>query len=333
LLPIAAAPLLRTALTCLARARRPAAAALLLASLVLAAVPARATVESIEAGEGSTAAARLITWNLVDWPPFYLLKDGQAPASVDELGEGAIDGFLRLVLQRLPQYQHRFVVLNGPRAEVERKAGLGLCSASSMRTPERLQERYFTPAMPTVQLQLVTQRKRAAELSGSRGSRGSVSLRELLSRGDVQGVVLAKRHYGPELEPLLKDAPQVRTIVAPKAANLLAMLEVGRMDFTLEYPMVVAHHQAMQRPGRAAPLQSLPIEEAGEPPVGYFSCNRNAWGRAVIADLDKALREVAALPGVAHLYERWLTPGQAARERARFERFFATRARGGVRIE
>lgn len=325
-----AAALLRPVLACLARARRPAGAGLLLASLLLGAQPARATVESVEAGEGTTAAARLITWNLVDWPPFYLLKDGQAPASVEELGEGAIDGFLRLVLQRLPQYQHRFVVLNGPRAEVERKAGLGLCSASTMRTPERLQERYFTPAMPTVQLQLVTQHKRAAQLSGSRGS---VSLRELLSRGDVQGVVLAKRHYGPELEPLLKDTPLVRTIVAPKAANLLAMLEVGRMDFTLEYPMVVAHHQAMQRPGRAAPLQSLPIEEAGEPPVGYFSCNRNAWGRAVIADLDKALREVAALPGVAHLYERWLTPAQAARERARFERFFAARARGGVRIE
>lgn len=330
MLPIAAAPLLRAALTCLARARRPARAALLLASLLLGAVPARATVESIDAGEGTTAAARLITWNLADWPPFYLLKDGQAPASVEELGDGAIDGFLRLVLQRLPQYQHRFVVLNGPRAEVERKAGLGLCSASSMRTPERLQERYFTPAMPTVQLQLVTQRKRGAQLSGSRGG---VSLRELLRRGDVQGVVLAKRHYGPELEPLLKDTPQVRTIVAPKAANLLAMLEVGRMDFTLEYPMVVAHHQAMQRPGRAAPLQSLPIEEAGEPPVGYFSCNRNAWGRAVIADLDKALREVAALPETARLYERWLTPAQAARERARFERFFAARARGGVRIE
>lgn len=328
-----AAALLRRALPRPASARhlRPAGAGLLLAALLAGGFHpgARATTESSEGVEGGTAA-RLITWNLVDWPPFYLLRDGQAPASVEELGEGAIDGFLRLVLQRLPQYQHRFVVLNGPRAEVERKAGLGLCSASSMRTPERLQERYFTPAMPTVQLQLVTQHKRAALLSGGRGS---VSLRELLRRGDVQGVVLAKRHYGPELEPLLKDASQVRTIVAPKAANLLAMLEVGRMDFTLEYPMVVAHHQALQRPGRAAPLQSLPIEEAGEPPVGYFSCNRNAWGRAVITDLDKALREVAALPEAARLYERWLTPAQAGRERARFERFFATRARGGVRIE
>lgn len=270
-----------------------------------------------------------ITWNLVDWPPFYLLKDGQPPATPEELGEGAIDGFLRLVLQRLPQYRHRFVVLNAPRAEVERKAGLGLCSPSSMRTPERLKDRYFTPALPTVQLQLVMQRERAAQLVNGRRA----SLRELARRGDLEGVILNKRHYGPELEPWLQPERGVRAIVAPKAANLLAMLEAGRMDYTLEYPMVVAHHQAQQRPGRQPTLVSLPIEEAGEPPIGYFSCNRNAWGKAVIADLDRALREVAALPEAAQIYQRWLAPELAASERQRFERFFAARARGGVRIE
>jgi len=275
--------------------------------------------------------ARVITWNLVDWPPFYLLEAGQAPDSVEALGDGVIDGFLRRVLQRLPQYEHRFVVLSGPRAELERKAGLGLCSASSMRTPERLQERYFTPAMPTVQQHLVMQRARAAALGlGSAG----VSLRKLhRQQPALEGLVMSKRHYGPELEPLLLQSPHVRSIVAPKAGNLLNMLEAGRMDFTLEYPMVLAHHLAQQRPGREAPLVSLPIVEAGEPPVGYFSCNRNAWGRAVMADLDKALREVAAQPEVARLYERWLTPSEAARERPRMERFFAARARGGVKIE
>ncbi|MDN3546175.1 TIGR02285 family protein [Kinneretia asaccharophila] len=274
---------------------------------------------------------RVITWNLVDWPPFYLLSDGQPPASMEALGEGVIDGFLRRVLQRLPQYEHRFVMLTGARAELERKAGLGLCSASSMRTPERLQDRYFTPAMPTVQQHLVMQRSRVAALDLPTAG---VSLRTLFRQApELQGLILSKRHYGPELEPLLRQAPNVRAIAAPKAGNLLNMLEAGRMDFSLEYPMVLAHHLAQQRPGREAPLVSLPIVEAGEPPVGYFSCNRNAWGRAVMADLDKALREVAAQPEVARLYERWLTPSEAARERPRMERFFAARARGGVKIE
>jgi uncharacterized protein (TIGR02285 family) len=279
---------------------------------------------------GATRAQdpRVITWNLSDWPPFYVLKDGQAPASAAQLGDGAIDEFLRLLLPLLPDYEHRFVTLNAPRAEVQRKTGLGLCSPSSMRTPARLQERYFTPALPTVQLQLVLRRERLAVLAQGRGS---VSLRELGERADLSGLVMKGRHYGEGLAPWLVEAPgrNLRTMVAPRAGNLLTMLAAGRMDYTVEYPMVVAYHQQ----GRAAELVSLPIDEAGEPPLGYISCNRNAWGLAVMRDIDRALRQLARQPEAAQVYRRWLGEEQQAREQARLARFFAQRARGGVRIE
>lgn len=280
------------------------------------------------AGTAAAQEARTITWNLVDWPPFYVLKNGQAPASAEELGEGAIDEFLRLLLPHLPQYRHRFVTLNGPRAEVERRAGRGLCSPSSMRTPARLRERYFTPALPTVQLQLVLRRERLALLAQGRGT---VSLRQLTQRTELSGLVMRARHYGADLAPWLAEAPDrnIKAMVAPRAGNLLTMLAAGRMDYTLEYPMVVAYHQQ----GRAAELVSLPIEEAGEPPLGYISCNRNPWGLAVLRDIDRALRELARQPEAAQVYRRWLGEEQQAREQARLERFFAQRARGGVRIE
>lgn len=270
-----------------------------------------------------------ITWNLSDWPPFHLLPGGQAPATAEQLGEGLMDGFLRLVLGQLPQYRHRFVVLNGPRAEVERKAGLQLCSPTSMRTPERLAQRLFTPALLAGQLQLVLRRERLQQIAQGRSS---VSLRELSARTELQGLVMSQRHYGADLAPWLRPAPDgnVQTMVAPRAGNLLTMLSAGRMDYTLEYPMVVGYHQL----GQPAELVSLPIEELGESPVGYFSCNRSDWGRVVIKDIDRALRAVAARPEqVLPLYRRWLSEEQFAREAPALRRFLAQRARGGPRIE
>jgi uncharacterized protein (TIGR02285 family) len=284
----------------------------------------------LAADAAAPAADPVIEWNMMDWPPFIVFKDGQLPLSADELGEGAIDGYLRLVLARLPQYQHRFVSMTGLRAEIERKAGRGLCSPSSMRTPERLKERYFTPAMPTVPVHLVLRRERLQAIAGGKGS---VSLQQLTRREDVQGLVMSARYYGSTVADWVKPAPDsnVRAMVAPKAGNLLTMLSASRMDYTLEYPMVVEYYQRSQ--GKPGELVSLPIDEVGEPPVGYFSCTRNPWGRAVIGDIDRALREVARLPEARQVYGRWMNEAVRATHQERINRFFDVRARGGAMIE
>ncbi|MBT9500672.1 MAG: TIGR02285 family protein [Burkholderiaceae bacterium] len=277
-----------------------------------------------------TAPAKLIEWNVSDWPPFFVFQQGQLPVTAQDLGAGAIDGFLRLVIARLPQYQHRFVSMTGARAEVERKAGRGLCSPSSMRTPERLKERFFTPAMPTLPLQLVLRRERLPVIAGGKAS---VSLQQLTRRDDVQGLVMSKRQYGQALAQWVRPAPDsnIRSLVAPRAGNLLAMLAAGRMDYTLEYPMIVEYHQRQQ--GRTGDLVTLPIDELGEPPLGYFSCTRNAWGKAVIADIDGALRQVARLPEARQVYGPWMSEALRAGHQERIDRFFEQRARGGPMIE
>nr|WP_316642573.1 TIGR02285 family protein [uncultured Roseateles sp.] len=284
---------------------------------------------TLPAGARATEApGKLIEWNVSDWPPFFVFQQGQLPQTAQDLGGGAIDGFLRLVIERMPQYQHRFVSMTGARAEVERKAGRGLCSASSMRTPERLKERYFTPAMPTLPVQLVLRRERLQLLAGGKGS---VSLQQLIRRDDVQGLVMSNRQYGQTLAEWLKPAPDsnLRTMVAPRAGNLLTMLAAGRMDYTLEYPMIVEYHLR----NRGPELVTLPIDELGEPPLGYFSCTRNAWGKVVIADIDTALRKVARLPEARQVYSPWMSEALRAAHQERIDRFFEQRARGGPMIE
>ena len=72
---------------------------LLLAGLALAlALPLAGPVKA----RPGDAPDKLIEWNVSDWPPFFVFRQGQLPVTAQDLGGGAIDGFLRLVITRLP---------------------------------------------------------------------------------------------------------------------------------------------------------------------------------------------------------------------------------------
>ena len=71
---------------------------------------------------GATAAAPsappVLRWLVQDMPPHFAYRDKRPPQRVEDLGDGEVDGFLRLLIERMPQYRHEFIELSLPRFTV-----------------------------------------------------------------------------------------------------------------------------------------------------------------------------------------------------------------------
>ena len=92
--------------------------------------------------------AETIRWVAQDVPPHFSFVQGRPPRSIAELGHGEVDGFMRVLLKRMPEYRHEFVEASTARYEAESRRGETLCSTMHVRTPERLQWLYFSHLYP-----------------------------------------------------------------------------------------------------------------------------------------------------------------------------------------
>ena len=292
------------------------------------------------------ADANTINWLVVDLPPHFSFIGGRAPRRADELRNGEVDGFLRLLIGQMPQYQHELVDANFTRFEAMARRGQPICSTLHLRTPERLSWLYFTPLHPNLssrQLHVIVQRDQLARFQSQEpGPPRVLQFAELLQRRDLVGLLARDRSYGPRIDALLlaqgERAP--KTIVVPRGQNLLAMLRARRMDYTLEYESTVNdylrnnNNSSSNSNGSDAgqELVKLVIAEGRSSTMANAACSRSPAGRRQIEAIDAAMRKLAQDPRRDALIRSW-QPNLDEQDSAAMKRFMDERARGGVQIE
>lgn len=296
-------------------------AAALLACMLAAAASAQSAAEQ---------ATHLPTlrWLVQDMPPHFSFAHGHMPRSADDLGDGEISGFLRLLIQRMPQYRHEFIEASLPRFETLVRQGEVLCSALHLRKPERLEWLYFTQLYPPLfsrQIHVVVRKDNLARFQ----SQGQVlQLSELLQRKDLVGLLPRDRGFGPRIDGLLQaaGANAPATVVAGRSMHLLTMLRAKRMDWTLEYPSVVDA-------AGASDLIKLPLAEGRSTAVATVACSRNAEGKQRIEAIDMAARKLAQDPQREAWIRAWRGDSLDDAERRTILRYMDERARGGSLVE
>ncbi|PZP33407.1 MAG: hypothetical protein DI603_08535 [Roseateles depolymerans] len=298
-----------------------------LAALALLCVGAAA----VAAGEAGT-----IRWVVQDIPPHFHLAQGRVPRGPEDLrGDGEVEGFMRVLLARMPEYRHEFVEAGASRYEALSRGGATLCSTLLLRSPERLDWLYFShlyPPLASRQLNVVVRRDMLARIQRRRDDdNGALDLAALLDRMDLHGLIARDRAYGPHIDAVLNQHPLPRLAVGGSAVRLLDMLRAGRMDYTLEYPSVVEDY--LKRLGRPGELVSLPLREGTSTPLAMVSCSRNPEGRRDIEAIDAAVRRLAAEPRREDWYRRWRGGRFDAHDFERLNAYMDERARGGARIE
>ncbi|HEY9105079.1 MAG TPA: TIGR02285 family protein [Roseateles sp.] len=284
---------------------------------------------------GAAPVADTIRWVAQDVPPHFSFVDGHAPRSVAELGRGEVDGFMRVLMARMPQFQHEFVEASTARYEAASRSGETLCSALHVRTPARLNWLYFShlyPPLVSREIHVIVRRDALARVQAGAPADGRVVLADLLKRPDLRLLLARDRAFGPQIDKLLARQALPRPAVgAQPSTQLLDMLRAGRMDYTLDYPAVLQDY--LKRVGDPDALVALPVVEGRSTLLATVSCSRTPEGRRYIEAIDAAVRALAREPDREAWVREWRGDRAMPQDLKRLNAYMDERARGGPRIE
>jgi len=260
-----------------------------------------------------------IIWTISDWPPVYILNNGKTPDSAAQLGEGRSDFILKEIIARLPNYRHRFIQENLVRTWSSLANGQHQCDAAAFKNPEREKLAYFTTVGLGVSVAVIVRKDRLNQLNLTGPT---ISLAHLaIDRTDLTGYIDAGRSFGVSIDTILaKDNVKLRRQVETHNGHLLHLLDNGRMDYTLENPIVVEymirHNQFTHE------LIIIPIEEVSPTVPIFVACPRNAWGKQTIDDIAKAIGDAAKKQSFRETYTKFLPQELASKYHAQYETFF-----------
>jgi uncharacterized protein (TIGR02285 family) len=283
----------------------------------------------------AAAHADTIRWVAQDVPPHFNFRDGHAPRNVGELGRGEVDGFMRVLLARMPEFQHEFVEASTTRYEALSRSGETLCSALHVRTPARSSWLYFShlyPPLASREIHVIVRREALVRITHGRPADDRVVLAELLKRPDLRLLLARDRAYGPQIDKQLSALAVPRLSAgAQPTGQLLDMLRAGRMDYTLEYPSVAQDY--LRRVGDPGALVALPVAEGRSTLLATVSCSRTPEGRRHIEAIDAAVRALAREPDRAAWVREWRGNQVDPVDMKRLNAYMDERARGGPRVE
>ncbi len=285
--------------------------------------------------QAAPAPVETIRWVAQDVPPHFSFVQGHAPRSVAELGRGEVDGFMRVLLARMPGFRHEFVETSTARYEAESRRGRTMCSTMHVRTPERLEWAWFSHLYPPLisrEIHVIVRRDLLERLGQGRAGDARFQLSELLRRPELRVLVAQNRAFGAQIDNLLAQHTVPRLAVGAKiSSQMLDMLRAGRMDYTLEYPSVMTDYLA--RIGDPGALVALPVVEGLSTLLATVSCSRTPQGRRQIEAIDAAVRQLAADPEREAWVREWRGGRADPQDLRRLNAYMDERARGGPRIE
>jgi uncharacterized protein (TIGR02285 family) len=267
----------------------------------------------------ATADDKSIVWAMNDFPPNFIFPDGKLPTTAAELGQGYGDRSMANIIARLPQYQHQFLQANVPRIMAQMEHGLNLCFASVNKTPSREKFAYFTPIFlhPPMGLVILHDRQSTSVLQKSPQSLATI----LKEHKELAGYVESGRSYNPDIDSLIsKSSGSLQMITVPNTGHLLRMLDAGRMDYTLEYPMMVEYQSKKMIVKNK--LSVVPLVEAPDWIASYVACTRNTWGQERIHDIEAAIRDASRSQSFRDALDQWIPPEYLAEHRAKIKGFY-----------
>jgi len=270
---------------------------------------------------GIASEPQSITWAVYDMAPSYFV-----PRTPDykNLGDGIGDNLLKLLIEALPEYDHKFSLMTMPRVMIEMQANKPLCVLNVQLTPERAQVAYSTPLLITPGPELVLRRQL---LSQHPQWKNGVSLAALSHDPTLNGQYQAGRSFGEKLDEIVKSATNFNLKLngSASAINALRMIDLGRSDYTIEYPQLVK--LGIEKKEISDNVTTVPILDANPFVDSYVLCTRSDWGLSTMRRIDAELRRLASKPEYRHALEKWLQKDELQVHKNEYERFYRTRAK------
>ncbi len=227
-----------------------------------------------------------ITWMTFHWKPAM---------SLDASGNitGGVSGNQLLALTvELPGYNHSYLSMNWRRFwDVIKKKNMNLCNCMTIKTESRDELAVFSEPFSIALAVSVIMRKDAAK---KLGFPKSVSLVSLLKDSRFKGNLIEGRSYSQKIDTLLaaheKNSNITRQVLS--GDNSVLMLIYNRIDYILEYPVLLDTNFSGQTQKEIDTLVAIPIKEIDPYYLVYVACTKNDWGKKMIEHINTRMKNL-----------------------------------------
>ncbi len=224
-----------------------------------------------------------LTWQVLHWPPWIMIK-GQ------DSGEGRFNHIIKIAHEELPQYNHVTEEMNWARFWNEVEIKNNVCSVFAFKSGKKEDIVYFSEPHTFVLPNAIIMRRTDIE---KLGNPKSYSIAQIMNDKRFVGVVEKTRSYTGTLDTILKKNEPGSNLsrVAEGSESLIKMVATGRINYTIEYPIVAAYY-AQKQSSKSSSISSIPIAEMDPFSYVYLACTKNAWGKKVIEEWNGVLRQI-----------------------------------------
>lgn len=223
----------------------------------------------------SLSAKEVLTWRVIDWPPFYIL-DGA------DKGQGLYDQLIKKIADALPEYQHRTMVMNTKRVLAELENGSHVCHPSALGDTIGVLSKTNSLLLPYRIIYDTEDKPEFAQYE-------SIALAAILQDKNYH-VGIASDRYSSKLNNILAKHKGENNLINQNNYNsLIRMFFSKRIDALIEYPPVINYSKRLL--DNKISNSSIAIKELSASkflPV-YIACPNNEWGKAVIEKINAFL--------------------------------------------
>lgn len=260
-------------------------------------------------GLSSPASAKeTLVWGVFDFPPFQILEGPHR-------GSGSFDGELQLLVEKLPEYEHKIVPMSFARRQQEFLAGSHLCTPGIFKAPaEKLKLAISLPALTHLDNRVIFRGDKEALF----GSGQAIDIDTLFEHSQLVGAIVPGRSYAPNIDAAIARHRGTPNLISRPlgTAQLFQMLLGGHVDYLLMFSHEAAF-LANQFEARGR-VQNRPI--FGTPPYlhTHVACTGDAWGQEVIRRIDAVLHTARGQPDYRAFSERWYPDQDQAKVRRHY---------------
>jgi uncharacterized protein (TIGR02285 family) len=252
----------------------------------------------------------VILWYVSDFPPSHILSGPQR-------GQGMGDRRIQIFTQQLSQFRHQIAVAPFIRFIEAVKTEPNACNAGLLKTPEREAFIEFSAAPYGEALSngIITTRGRMALFTPFINEFGDLRLNDFLASGKARVGVIPGRSFGAGIDTVLKKYADRAAVVASTdhlATRLVMLANENKFDAAIGYPTEL-RYLTRELGLDEQNFVFLPVVE--EPPLlpAYIACSKSAFGRQVMAAINRALADVEVQNQITAAYIAWLDDETAAR--------------------
>jgi len=253
----------------------------------------------------------VIYWQTYHRPP-GIIKIGA------EKGQGFVQKSLKLIIDKLPEYQHKMPLASIGRAMSDIKSGKFVCHPALYVTKERKEYMAFSQAsMISPSNRLIAKHASLDKFVRN----GSVDLNEVLQEGKLTFALVKGRSYTEAIDMKLAQyikGTNVTLIANTDLTSIFHMINLNRVDLTILYPFELAYY-LKHNPKVSEQFSTYRLKGVEPYNIGSIACPNNEWGNSIIDKVDNVLNQIKSSEEYKKAITTWW---ESEREKSKFKQYY-----------